>query len=93
MNIQTIKHVSDCVPLYLPQSLYLKPHAKFCISISLPSTITGKSISSFDAMENLRKMILPDKFSILKVSWPHSISAKLCMHCLWNALLMSCIFR
>lgn len=67
MNIQTIKHVSDCVPLYLPHSLYLKPNARFNISVSLPPTVTGKSISSFDAMENLRKMIAPDKFSVLKV--------------------------
>lgn len=68
MNIQTINHVSDCVPLFTHQSLYLKPSAKFNITVSLPEAITGKTISNWDAMESLRKMIAPDKFSVLKVS-------------------------
>lgn len=69
MNIQTIKNVSDCVPLYLPHSLYLKPYAKFNISVALPqSTITGKTISNLDVMEKLRQMILPEQFSVLKVN-------------------------
>lgn len=67
MNIQTVKNVSDCVPLYLPHSLYLKPHAKLVISVQLPATVAGKSISNWDVMENLRSIILPDKFSVLKV--------------------------
>lgn len=68
MNIQTINNVSDCVPLYLPHSLYLKPRAKFNISVQLPVAITGKTISNWDCMENLRNLITPDKFSVLKVS-------------------------
>lgn len=68
MNIQTIKNVSDCVPLYLPHSLYLKPLARFNISVQLPTSITGKTISNWDVMENLRKMISPEQFSVLKVS-------------------------
>lgn len=69
MNVQTIKNVSDCVPLYLPHSLYLKPSAKFNVSVQLPVAITGKTISNWDVMENLRKMISPDnKFAVLKVS-------------------------
>lgn len=67
MNIQTIKNVSDCVPLYLPHSLYLKPFAKFNISVSLPQATTGKAISNWDVMEKLRHSILPDQFSVLKV--------------------------
>uniref|UniRef100_A0A182SC04 RRM domain-containing protein n=1 Tax=Anopheles maculatus TaxID=74869 RepID=A0A182SC04_9DIPT len=66
--IQTIQDVNDCVPLYLPHSLYLKPLAKFNISVALPASITGKSISNYDVMEKMRQMILPDKFSLLKVS-------------------------
>ncbi|XP_053670097.1 serine/arginine repetitive matrix protein 2 [Anopheles nili] len=66
--IQTIQDVNDCVPLYLPHSLYLKPLAKFNISVALPATITGKTISNYDVMEKMRQMILPDKFSLLKVS-------------------------
>lgn len=69
MNIQTIKNVNDCVPLYLPHSLYLKPNAKFTISVALPPPVPGKTtISNWDVMEKLRQIILPDVFSILKVS-------------------------
>lgn len=68
MNIQTVKNVADCVPLYLPHSLYLKPHAKMVISVQMPTATTGKAISNWDVMENLRNMIAPDKFSVLKVS-------------------------
>lgn len=68
MNIQTVKNVSDCVPLYLPHSLYLKPHARMVISVQMPATVTGKTISNWDVMENLRNIIAPDKFSVLKVS-------------------------
>ena len=68
MNIQTIKNVSDCVPLYLPHSLYLKPIAKLSISVQLPTAITGKTLSNWDVMEKLRKLIEPDKYSALKVS-------------------------
>lgn len=69
MNIQTVKNVSDCVPLYLPHSLYLKPHAKIGISVQMPGAApAGKSISNWDIMENLRNIIAPDKFSVLKVS-------------------------
>lgn len=67
MNIQTVKNVSDCTPLYLPHSLYLKPHARMVISVQMPAAITGKAISNWDVMENMRQIILPDKFSVLKV--------------------------
>jgi arginine/serine-rich splicing factor 17 len=48
--------------------LYLKPTAKFNVSVALPSAITGKSISNYEIMEKMRQMILPEKFSLLKVS-------------------------
>lgn len=67
MDIQTIEDVSDCVPLYLPQSLYLKPVARLNMSVSLPSKITGKSISNYDIMERMRNIILPERFSVLRV--------------------------
>ncbi|XP_053692688.1 A-kinase anchor protein 17A isoform X2 [Sabethes cyaneus] len=66
--IQAIEDVSDCVPLYLPHSLYLKPSSKFNVSVALPNAITGKTISNYEVMEKMRQMILPDKFSMLKVS-------------------------
>lgn len=69
MNIQAIDDVADCVPLYLPHSLYLKPIARLNVSVALPSKITGKSISNFEIMERMRSIILPDRFSVLRVSW------------------------
>ncbi|GAB0086659.1 uncharacterized protein DMENIID0001_007600 [Sergentomyia squamirostris] len=68
MQIQTIRNVSDCVPLFLPHSLYLKPVAKINISVPLPAAVVGKNISNWDVMEKLRSMIEPEKFSVLKVS-------------------------
>lgn len=68
MNIQTIRNVEDCKALYLPHSLYLKPVAKIHMSVALPSAITGKTISNWDVMEKLRNLVLPDTFSVLRVS-------------------------
>lgn len=70
MNIQRIDDVSDCVALYLPQSLYLKPLARLNMSVALPTKITGKSISNYDIMERMRNIILPERFSFLRVSLP-----------------------
>lgn len=66
--MQTIQNSNDLQLLYQPLSLYLKPLANLTISLTLPSNITGKTISNFEVMDKLRQMILPDKFSILKVS-------------------------
>lgn len=68
MNIQTIDDVSDCTPLYLPHSLYLKPVAKINMTVAVPKNITGRSISNYDIMEKMRQKILPDRFSVLRVS-------------------------
>lgn len=69
MNIQVCRDSSDATALYLPQRLYLKSFAKINISVQLPShKVHGKSISNWELMEKLRKMILPDNFSVLKVS-------------------------
>lgn len=69
MNIQTIRNVEDCVPLYLPHSLYLKPKTGLNISVSLPTAEkqSGKTISNWDVMEKLREITKPDSFSVLKV--------------------------
>lgn len=66
--MQTIQNGSDLVLLYQPLSLYLKPSANLQISLTLPSNVTGKTISNFEVMDKLRQMILPDSFSLLKVS-------------------------
>lgn len=71
MNIQVCRDPSDAAALYLPQRLYLKSFAKINISVQLPShkvQVHGKSISTWELMEKMRKMILPDIFSVLKVS-------------------------
>jgi splicing factor, arginine/serine-rich 17 len=68
MNMQTIQNANDLVALYQPLSLFLKPIANLQISIALPSNVTGKAISNFEVMDKLRQMILPDTFSLLKVS-------------------------
>ena len=77
MNIQTISNVSDCVPLYLPHSLYLKPSAKFNISVALPTNKLGKTISNFEIMEKLTSAIKPDIYLLLKVKIDIYISLKL----------------
>lgn len=68
MNMQTIQNANDLQILYQPLSLYLKPTANLSITITLPSNVTGKNISNFEVMDKLRQMVLPDNFSLLKVS-------------------------
>lgn len=64
---QTCQSTYDAVPLYLQQQLYLKPIARLNISLQLPSRITGKNISNWEIMEQLRALIKPEEFSMLKV--------------------------
>jgi len=60
---------SEAVPLFLPQGLFLKPIAKINISVQLPQLKSpGNSISNWEVMEKLKKMIKPDNFLLLKVS-------------------------
>ncbi|XP_033166974.1 A-kinase anchor protein 17A isoform X1 [Drosophila mauritiana] len=67
-HIQTIENVADCIPFYLPHSLYLKPLAKMQISVSLPTIKSGKSVSNLEIMDKLGAELKPDKFLLLKVS-------------------------
>ncbi|XP_029680926.1 A-kinase anchor protein 17A-like isoform X2 [Formica exsecta] len=63
------RDLSDIVPLYPPRFLYLKPLAKVNVSVSLPQLKTpGKTISTWDVMEKIRALILPDEFASLKVA-------------------------
>ncbi|EFN60491.1 Splicing factor, arginine/serine-rich 17A [Camponotus floridanus] len=63
------RDLSDIVPLYPPRLLYLKPLAKVNVSVSLPQLKTpGKTISTWDVMEKIRALILPDEFASLKVA-------------------------
>ncbi|KMQ96883.1 splicing arginine serine-rich 17a [Lasius niger] len=63
------RDLSDIVPLHPPCLLYLKPLAKVYVSIKLPELKTpGKTISTWDVMEKIRALILPDEFTSLKVA-------------------------
>lgn len=69
MNIRQIKDASDCVPLCVSQNLYLKPIAKFNISVTLPTSIMSKTfIFNSEIIDKLREIILPNKYIVLKVS-------------------------
>jgi len=59
---------SEAVPLYSSLGLFLKPIAKINISVQLPQLKTaGSSISNWEVMEKLKRMIKPDNFLVLKV--------------------------
>ena len=60
--------ITEAVDLFEPQGIFLKPVAKLNISVQLPQLKTpGKSISNWEVMEKLKKMIKPDQFIVLKV--------------------------
>lgn len=65
---QSCSNTTDAVPLYLPQQLYLKPVARICINVQLPTQkMIGKSVSNWELMDQLRQLIRPDEFTHLKV--------------------------
>nr|CAD7396227.1 unnamed protein product [Timema cristinae] len=70
MNVfQTCSDIVDAVPLSASQRLYLKPIARFNISVQLPQTKRpGKTISNWEVMEKMKSMITPEEFTVLKVS-------------------------
>lgn len=66
---QSCANTKDLVPLYLPQQLYLKPIARLNISLQLPNVKKmGKSVSHWEIMDNIRHLVKPDEFTILKVT-------------------------
>jgi arginine/serine-rich splicing factor 17 len=70
MNVcRNCSDLTDIVPLCPPQRLFLKPIARLNVSVQLPQLkAPDKSISSWEVMEKLRKMVKPEKFSLLKVT-------------------------
>lgn len=67
-SIGVCNDTSEAIDLFEPQGLYLKPIAKINISVQLPQMKSpGKSISNWEVMEKLKKMIKPDVFMVLKV--------------------------
>ncbi|KAG5317863.1 AK17A protein, partial [Pseudoatta argentina] len=68
-RFRSCRDLSDIVPLYPSHALYLKPLAKVNVSVSLPQLKTpGKTISTWEVMEKIRALILPDEFAFLKVA-------------------------
>lgn len=68
-SIGVCNDVTDLTDLFEPQHLYLKPIARLNVSVQLPQMKTpGKSISNWEVMEKLKKMISPDQFLFLKVA-------------------------
>ncbi|KAA0201199.1 hypothetical protein HAZT_HAZT007539 [Hyalella azteca] len=67
-NVQVCEDRSDCVELLQSAGLYLKPHARISITVTLPKLKTGQSISNMEIMEKLRLAIKPIKFSSIKVT-------------------------
>ena len=67
-SIGICSDTSEAVELLEAQGLYLKPVAKLNISVQLPQLKSpGSSISNWEVMEKLKKMIKPDTFLVLKV--------------------------
>ncbi|XP_023209617.1 A-kinase anchor protein 17A-like [Centruroides sculpturatus] len=67
--IQPCKDTSEAVELCTQYGLYLKPIAKLNICVQLPALKTpGKSISNWEVMEKVKKMIKPEEFIVLKVT-------------------------
>jgi len=67
-SIGVCSDTSEAVELLEAQGLYLKPVAKLNISVQLPQLKSpGSSISNWEVMEKLKKMIKPDSFLVLKV--------------------------
>lgn len=68
-SIGTITDSTGIEELYEPLKLSLKPVARLNVSVQLPQMkAPGKSISNWEVMEKLKKMVKPDEFLFLKVA-------------------------
>jgi len=67
--IQSCSDTKDCVDLFRPQGLYLKPIAKINVSVQLPQLKkAGAKISNWEVMEKVKEMARPYTFPVFKVS-------------------------
>ena len=71
-QIHECKESLDAVPLCPQLGLFLKPLSRINISVHFPSLkdslpAGGKSVSSWDMMERLKALVLPDTFISIKV--------------------------
>lgn len=68
-NVNVCIDASDAVELFVPHGLYLKPIARLNVTVQLPQLKEpGKSISNWEVMEKLKKMIRPDTFIVLRIA-------------------------
>lgn len=68
-NICPLTDTTELVELCKAYSLYLKPIARLHVSVQLAQLKEpGKSVSNWDLMEKLKRMILPHQFTSIKVS-------------------------
>jgi len=67
--IQACGDTKDCVDLFRPQRLYLKPIARINVSVQLPQLKkSGAKISNWEVMEKIKEMARPYTFPVFKVS-------------------------
>ena len=67
--IQSCGDTKDCVDLFRPQGLYLKPIARINVSVQLPALKkAGAKISNWEVMEKVKEMARPFTFPVFKVS-------------------------
>ena len=67
--IQSCGDTKDCVDLFRPQGLYLKPIARVNVSVQLPALKkAGAKISNWEVMEKVKEMSRPFTFPVFKVS-------------------------
>jgi len=67
--IQSCGDTKDCVELFRPQGLFLKPIARINISVQLPQLKrSGAKISNWEVMEKVKEMARPFNFPVFKVS-------------------------
>lgn len=68
-HIQPLTDTSEMVELFKPQGLYLKPEARINISVTLPHLKDpGQSISNWDLMERIKKLVFPVVFHSIRVA-------------------------
>ncbi len=67
--ISALTDTTELVELFQPMGLYLKPIARMNVTVKLPLLKDpGQSISNWDLMERIKKLIFPLHFSSIKVS-------------------------
>ena len=71
MSIIQVSELLDCVDLFPPQGLYLKPIARINVSVQLPQLEkAGAKISNSRVVERIKEMARPYTIPVYKVCEP-----------------------